>query len=155
MELLGRTYYSQGRHLEAINVFRTLLDESPEQLDARRLLAASLYDIGAMDPAMVQLALIAQRDPADPRPHRLRGLIQKDFRTVPAAVEDYRESLRRDPHQPDDAQIRRELAECLVRIHQYEQASEMLADLDESAKGCALAAECELALGNCRGKRRR
>lgn len=142
----GAALYRQGRHLEAVRVLESCLQIDPKQLDARRWLASSLYDIGAMELAMEHLAVIADQDPSDPRPNRLRGLIQKDFEQYSAAIDDYRESLRRDPRQQGHDQVRQELAEALIQVHRYEEALDTLELAADSADRSALLAQCHLAL---------
>jgi predicted Zn-dependent protease len=105
------------------------------------LLAATYYDIGAMYQAMDQLRIVAEQAPDDPRPHRLMGLIDKDFQKYGRAVDEFRESLRRDPDQPERHEVAVELAQCLVELRRYPEAIETLQTCPLSADVLALKAE--------------
>lgn len=146
LTLLGEAYHRLGRHLEAEQALRQSLSVNPSQTEARRWLAASYYDLGAMDLALEQLAILSREAPEDPRPNRLSGLIQKDFEQYQAAIEDYTESLRRGPDEVSRQEIVVELAECQVKQHLYEDASETLSLATSSADTLLLQARCAQAL---------
>jgi tetratricopeptide (TPR) repeat protein len=136
----------QFRDAERILTIAIKLD--PSQTDARRWLAATYHDIGAMDNALKQLAVIAEQAPTDPRPHRLMGLIHKDFEAYGKAIDEYRESLKRDSDQPDEQQILVELAECLLHERRHVEAMETLGRCPRSGRVLTLEAECRYAQGD-------
>jgi tetratricopeptide (TPR) repeat protein len=146
--LSGEALYKIGQFGNAIRILDQALQLNPGDTDARRWLAASYHDIGAMDHAMAELQIVAKEAPEDPRPHRLMGLIYKDYESYPEAVAAYRESLDRDPDQPDKAQILIEMAECLVKERKHSEALETLRQSPKSGAQLALQAECYFAQGN-------
>lgn len=138
----ARCFYSMGRHLEAIEAAQAALAQNAEYLDARRWLAAAYYDLGAVPHAIVELKHVSAEAVDDPRPDRLLGLISKDSEKYHAAIEHYRESLRRDPLQPDAPMILLELAESLVKIGKFEEALVTLKDCEKSSAALTWEAEC-------------
>ena len=140
--LSGEALYRGGHLADAQRILAAALDFDPSLIDARRWLAAAYYDVGAMNHAIGHLDLVAAAAPDDPRPHRLIGLIYRDFEQYRKATDAYRESLRRDPHQADRDQILVELAECLVKQQRYDEALETLPHCPPSADVLVLLAEC-------------
>src|SRR5262249_28077272 len=92
-------FYLLGRYAEAIRVSQQALQRDPQDLDARRCLAAAFYDLGAAADAAEQLEQISAAAPGDSRPERLLGSIEMDNERFAEAVAHFRESLRRDAHQ--------------------------------------------------------
>jgi tetratricopeptide (TPR) repeat protein len=147
MTVAAECYYAMGRFVEAMETALATLERDSEALDARRWLAAAYYDLGATVSAAEELEKISAQAPHDPRSERLLGLIGKDTERFGLAVEHYRESLRRDPDQPDRQEILVELAESLVKLSRFEEAQEILSESDPSATALTLAAECAQNLG--------
>jgi tetratricopeptide (TPR) repeat protein len=144
----GEAFYRMQQFVDAEKMLLMALESDPESSDARRWLASTYYDLGAMSLAMDQLQIVGVRNPTDGRPYRLRGLIQKDFKQFGEAVTEYQESLKRELI-PDQRQaVLRELAECLVQQLQYEQALEVLQTAAETAESLVIEAQCFSALGN-------
>jgi len=146
--LSGEALYKGRQFRDAERILSTAIRLDPSQTDAHRWLAALYYDIGAMGRALEQLRAVADQAPDDPRPHRLRGLIHKDFENYAEAVNDYRESLRRGPDQPDKNDVLVELAECLVKLRRHPEALETLGQCPRSAETLSLQAECQYAQGD-------
>lgn len=151
--LSGEVLYKAKQFRDAQRILTTAIKLDPANTDARRWLAATYYDVGAMDHALIHLQVVAGQAPADPRPYRLMGLIYKDYENYSRAVVEYRESLRRDPHQPDRAEILTELAECLVKEQKHGEALETLGRCPRSAPTLKLRAECHYAQGDTPGAR--
>ena len=143
--LSGEALYKVGQFGSAVHILDRALQLDPSQTNARRWLAATYHDIGAMDHAMQHLRVVAEQAPADPRPHRLMGLIRKDFEAYDEAIAAYRESLRRGPDQPDKDKIRIELAECQIKLRKHAEALKTLGECAESAQKFASEAECHYA----------
>jgi tetratricopeptide (TPR) repeat protein len=139
---VSQCYYLLGRYLEAIDTARTVLEEDPEKLDARRWLAAALYDLGLTADAVAELKTISSKAPHDPRPDRLLGLIEKDEERFAEAIGHYRESLRRDSDQADGPTILLELAESLVKLSRFDEARETLRECEQTATALTLEADC-------------
>jgi tetratricopeptide (TPR) repeat protein len=152
--LSGEALYKAGVFRDALHILATAIELDPSQTDARRWLAALYYDVGAMGHALKQLEAVAEAAPEDPRPHRLMGLIHKDYERYGLAIGNYRESLRRDPDQPEKQEILAELSECLVRQRQHAEALETLRQCPRSAKMLALEADCRYGQGDVEAARR-
>lgn len=133
---------------DALPILSVAIQENPRNVDARRWLAAAYYDIGAIDLALVQLQSVAELAPDDPRPHRLRGLIYRDFERYDAAIAAYRQSLARKPPPADRDEIRWELAHCQAKQRQYAEAWETVRECPPTPNILALQAECRDALGD-------
>ena len=141
LTLSGRALYEAKRFPDAVGVLMRAIEEDPDAVEAHRWLASAYYDLGLNDQTMVHLARIAELDPRDGRPHRLMGLIRKDFENYRAAIDDYRQSLQRDPVQPDRQRVLLELAECHLKLHEDEDALAVLAEAEPSPQRWALEAE--------------
>ena len=142
LTMLGEAFNTLGRYHEAEQVLLEAIAVDPSNIEARRWLAASYYDIGAVDLAMEQLAIVSQQAPDDPRPNRLRGLIQKDFERYQGAIEDYTEALRRTSVEDVRQEILPELAECQVRQHLFGDAEKTLSEASVTADSLVLQARC-------------
>ena len=154
--LAGEALYKLRRFRDADGILKAAVELDPSLTDAHRWLAALYYDIGAFDHALAELQVISEQAPDDPRPYRLRGLIYKDFENEYErdAVHEYRESLRRDPDQPDRQQIRLELAECLVKQTHFDEAMEAIGPCENSADVLAIRAQCYAGKGDKASARR-
>ncbi len=146
--LSGEVLYKTQQFRDAERILTVALQLAPDNTDARRWLAATYHDIGAMDDAVRQLEIIARQDPRDPRPHRLMGLIHKDFEAYARAADEYRESLQRDPAQPDRVQIWLELGESLLEQQKYAEAMQTLGQCPATARTLTLQAQCLHAQGD-------
>jgi tetratricopeptide (TPR) repeat protein len=146
--LSGEALYRTRQFRDAQRILTIALQLDPSQTDAHRWLAALSYDIGAMNHAIGHLDVVAQQDPKDPRPHRLMGLIHKDFEEYQKAIAAYRESLRRNPNHADKDAVLFELAECQFKQQQPAEALETLAKCASSGPTLCLQAECRRALGD-------
>ena len=145
--LSGRCLLDLGEVREAHRVYSYLVAERPDSADGHRGLAAITYDLGHLSEAVDHLRRVAELDPADPRPHRLIGLIYKDMTQDDAAEAAYRESLRRGPPAEVEREVRLELAEVLARQSKFAEGLDALG-AGESAGGAdgaarvAVRAEC-------------
>ncbi len=144
----AKCFYQMGQYLNAIDAAHKALSRDSTAIDARRWLAAAYYDLGAVEHAVVELEQISREAQADPRPDRLLGLIAKDSEQYLSAIGHYRESLRRDPKQPDREKILNELADSLIKQNLFEEAISILKDCQRSAGVLSLEAECQYALGD-------
>jgi len=124
--LTGRCLLQLGDLLEAERAFSYLLSQRPESLDAHRGLAAVYCDQGALALAVQHGEEWARLDAADGRPARMMGLIAKDLGQFRQAVERYESALARNLKEHVKDEVRQELAECLLRLHNYARALEVL-----------------------------
>ncbi|MGE5192859.1 MAG: tetratricopeptide repeat protein [Deltaproteobacteria bacterium] len=135
-------FYSLDRYVDAVNVARAALKKDEQALDARRWLAAALYDLGVTADAAAELQTISASAPGDSGPDRLLGLIDKDNEQFAEAVEHYRESLRRNPREPERSAVLAELAESLVKLSRFDEALAVLGECRRTAPVLSLEAEC-------------
>lgn len=153
--LSGEALYKMKQFRDAERVLSTAILLDHGQTDAHRWLAAIYHDIGAVDYALAELTTVAEQAPADPRPHRLMGLIYKDFEAYVKAIEAYRESLRRASDQPDRQQILVELAACLIEQRLFDEALTTLVDCAPTAEVKTLQAHGHRGAGDTALARRR
>jgi tetratricopeptide (TPR) repeat protein len=146
--LSGEALYAQNRFREAELNFKHALELDPHLVDAHRWLAIAYYDIGLMAEALRHLRQVAELDPRDPRPHRIMAVIHLDRGSYAIAVEDYEESLRRAPGQPDRQEILTELAQAQLALKRFADAQRTLAGCHESADVLAMQADAFFALGD-------
>lgn len=140
----AQCFYQSGLYLKAIHASERALQQDERYVDARRWLAVSYYDLGAIANAIEELKRVSVEAPTDPRPTRLLGLIAKDSESYSDAINYYRESLTRDPNQPE---ILIELAECQMKENQPAEALETLRQTEPTAAVLTLTAECLISLG--------
>lgn len=149
--LIGECLVKLGRPAEAERALRFAVDRLPDHADAHRWLATIYFDSGFMSGAIGHLEIVARLDSADGRPHRLMGLIYKDFQQHALGIQAYKESLRRNPQAADVAQIALELADLQEAQRDYAAALETLhrfvAARSHNATALALEATCLLAAG--------
>jgi tetratricopeptide (TPR) repeat protein len=146
--LSGEALYKAKQFRDAQRILTDAIRLDPQQTDAHRWLAAMYYDTGAMNHAIRHLAIVAQQAPRDPRPHRLMGLIHKDYEEYRKAIDAYRESLTRDPNSAAKETVLLELAECQVKLQQHQEALQTLRTCPSSAQSLWLQAECQRGLGD-------
>ncbi|MFM8890694.1 MAG: tetratricopeptide repeat protein [Planctomycetia bacterium] len=146
--LLADAAHRLGRHLEVASLLLPLVEQSPDLVEAHRLLAASFYDTGAVTRALEHLHETARLAPEDPRPHRLLGLMHNDFERYDEAIPLYEESLRRGPDQSSRDDVLLELATCLAKQLRYDEAIAVLDRRPRSASADVVRAECLLATGD-------
>jgi tetratricopeptide (TPR) repeat protein len=137
----GRALYQLRRFYDSIGLLNQAIEADPRAVEAHRLLASAYYDLGLTRDAENHLLFTADLAPDDPRPHRLLGLMYKDFENYDDAIRAYEESLRRSAQQSDVEEIRLELAECLVKQRRFEDALATLAPCPPSDQRAVLEAE--------------
>ena len=144
----GEAFYRMHQFVKAEQMLLQALELDADNSDARRWLASTYYDLGAMSLALEHLKIIGKIDLVDGRPFRLCGRIEKDFHRHAEAILDYREALHRDLPASERDAVTEELAECLVHQLQYSKAMDTLQDAKPSASVFALQSTCYAALGD-------
>jgi tetratricopeptide (TPR) repeat protein len=152
--LSGEVLYKMKQFGDAERLLLMATQLDPLHTDAHRWLAAIYHDTGANDHARLELHTVIEQAPHDPRPHRLMGLMYKDFETYDQAIEQYRLALKKSPNQPDADQVRQELAACLVKERRHEEALEVLKPVRLVPVVLVLQARCHYALGDAAQARR-
>ena len=71
LALSGQALYQVQRFGEAAGLLSRAVEADPEAAETRRWLALAYYDLGWIDPAITQLAKIAELEPSDARPHQI------------------------------------------------------------------------------------
>ncbi len=144
----GEACYRMQRFVDAEQLFLVALEQDESNSDARRWLASTYYDLGAMELALKHLKIVGETNPEDGRPFRLRGRIGKDFQHYGEAINDYREALNRNLPQTERDAVKEELAECLVKHLQFTEALDELENAKPSAHVYSLQSACYAALGD-------
>jgi tetratricopeptide (TPR) repeat protein len=130
----------------AADLLLRVLNERPDHADAHRYLASIYFDQGDLGRAVGYLEHVERLDPADARSPRLLGLIHRDREEFEEAVASYRESLRRNPHPADEAELKVELAECLMKLRKEEDVLRELTGIETPAAQ-AVRADALIGLG--------
>lgn len=145
--LAGEAAYKLGAAGNAKLFWEEALRVDGEYIPAHQWMGVLYYDLGAMDKAMVHLQAVSRLSPSDYRPDRLMGLMNRDYERPEIAIPHYQESLRRAPQQPDANEVRMEMAECHLKLREYEVALKVLDQCAESSKKLLLRARCLLNVG--------
>jgi tetratricopeptide (TPR) repeat protein len=155
--LSGRCMLRLGNLLEAERSFAFVLTEDPDFLDAHRGLMAVYYDLGAHGDAQEHAERWAELAPRDGRPKRFIGLLCKDHGDCRQAIAAYRAALDRDLTEGVRQEVIIELAECHIKLTEWDAALEVLASSKPPANLLARVetarAECARARGNAREAR--
>jgi len=117
----ARTALIDGDTSGAEHIFRQVLDQQPDHVEAATGLASILIDRGDVDEALLLLAKL----PATTEVERL----QAAARLKAAGGEDLTELERRVADAPDDEEARIELAKALAAKNEYEPALDLLLDV--------------------------
>jgi tetratricopeptide (TPR) repeat protein len=145
--LAGEAAYKLGAAGNAKLYWEEALRIDGQYVPAHQWMGVLYYDLGAMDTAMMHLQAVSRLSPTDYRPDRLMGLMNRDYERPEIAVPHYQESLRRAPQQPDANEVRMELAECHLKLREYEVALKVLDQCSESSKKSLLRARCLMNVG--------
>ncbi len=118
----GESYYRLHRYLEAEVAFRQLTELNPDSELGLKWLVAVYYDLGAYDDATdISNRLTALRS-QDFTPHRMLGVMARDFERNQQAISHFRRALELGPPQDVRVEIIEELAATLVDEHEYDEA---------------------------------
>jgi tetratricopeptide (TPR) repeat protein len=149
--IYGLAFLSAGDPHRAQKLFQAVANLRPDNIDARKGLAALYYDQGAMDLAVRQLERWAELDPEDGQPQRFLGRIYNELDEPQRAIENYQAALSLRLTSAVCEEVTMELAELLIAKQAF---GEAFARLD----GCSfertdpetlveVRAECLLGLG--------
>jgi len=132
---VAQIYLGQKNPRAASESLFAVLRQNSDSLDAHRLLASIYYDQGDFSLALPHLKEVSRLDPTDYRPYRLTGLILKDIEEEDDAIAAYRNALKLMPPGSDpsvDADVRIELAECLLKRFRDAEVLDALKNIDTS-----------------------
>jgi len=152
--LAGEAAYQLGAAGNAKLFWEDALLLNAQCVEAHQWLGVLYFDLGAMENSLLHLKSVSYLSPKDPRPDRFMGLINRDYERPEEAIKHYLESLRRSPRQPDVDTVRLELAECHIKLRQYEAAMESLSRCADSPQKVRLTARCLMNLGSLDDARR-
>ena len=143
--LVGELLHKNGDDERAKKYLFDSLQYDPNYLNAHRFLGSIYFNSGLMQDAVRHFSQVALLAPDDARSHRVMGMIHRDFEQYLQAIDNYNESLKRDPYQPTREAILMELADSQMHLLDYEAALITLAralDSPDSAKIHGLRADC-------------
>lgn len=120
--LLCEAFYQLKQWNNVVSVGLDLLRRDPDLADAHRWLGATYFDLGDMNQAEFHLKELARLAPLDFSPHRLLGVMHKDFERFQEAIVDFRRALELRPPIAVRGDIRVELAKALVQQNQFDDA---------------------------------
>lgn len=143
----GRALYGARQFLQAASVLQLVLKDEPDDPEALRWLAAVYYDIGAYDDATRILERLVVLEPKDYRPHRLLGLMDRDFEEFAKSITAYEAALALSPPAKIRSDILVEMARSQIALRRYDDALARLKEAFSSAETHALAAQCEIGAG--------
>ncbi len=149
----GEALYAQNRFRQAEMNFKYALQLDPDLIEAHRWLAIAYYDIGVVDGALRHLQRVAELDPGDPRPHQVMAVIHMGNGSYAVAIEDFDESLRRDPAARDRQETLTELAQAQLMLQRYDDARRTLSACDSTSEVLGIQAEVLYGLGDKVGAR--
>lgn len=147
--LLCESFYSLKMWMQAEAVAQEVLRRQTDEPEAHRWLGAIYFDLGAMSHSEEHLKKLAELRPQDYSPHRLLGLIHKDFERYREAIADYHAALERHPPEKVRREILVELAKSQMKHNDFVGASKSL-ELPwpaEAIEPRVLQAECLWSLG--------
>ena len=134
-ETFGLRFLALGKKAEAEQLFQYVLSRNPDHLNARRGLAAIYFDQGAALKALRHAQEWSRLAPNDGNPHRFMGVIYMDMGdNNNFAVASFKEALALQLTPPQREEVKRELAEVLIRETDYAKAWELLSDLDAQSQ---------------------
>jgi tetratricopeptide (TPR) repeat protein len=148
--LLCEAFYQLKQWNDVVAIGLELLRSQPDHAEAHRWLGATYFDLGDLTQAEFHLKELARLAPKDYSPHRLLGVIHKDFERYKEAIADFRQALERGPPTSIAGEIRLDLAKSLVQQNLFEDALQSLNFQwpSNSIGPHVLAAECHWALNN-------
>ncbi len=89
-----------GRTTDAEQIYRSLLEQQPDSIDALNLLGALLHELGRYDEALTYFERVLTLRPAA-ESHNSVAIVLKAQGQYAAAVEQYRKALALKPNQPE------------------------------------------------------
>jgi thioredoxin-like negative regulator of GroEL len=149
----GLKFLQMHSLVEAERFLLHVVSVRPENIDARRGLAAIYYDRGAMSNALAHLTKWVELDAGDGQPHRFMGVIHKDMGAAGLAADQYRAALGLRLSPKVRREIVPELTEVLVQQHEYAEALPYL-DNYLAESGAATVALLELRAESLYGLRK-
>lgn len=89
--------FADGQYERALDGYSELLDENPDNLDARRGLARTLLQMERYDEALAQFNRAIEADPDFGATYANRGILNDRIGNYEQALADYRRAIELDP----------------------------------------------------------
>jgi tetratricopeptide (TPR) repeat protein len=138
-ETFGLNFLARQMRAEAEQMFNYLLSKSPHHLNAHRGLAAIYFDQGAVSKALNHAGHWSRLSPQDGGSHRLMGVIYMDMGDMgennEVACSCFKEALAKELSAAQREEVKRELAEVLMRKTNYSAAMKLLEELNSHSQG--------------------
>ena len=133
--------YQTKRLSEAEQLLKVLLLEEPDNVDARRWLAAVYYDLGAFQLARQYLYELIEMVPDDYAPHHMLGMMHRDFEEDTQAVDHFQKALKLNPPPVVRDETSLNLARAHIALRQYPEALEVLSETRPGVQSLTLKAK--------------
>lgn len=105
---LAAIAFEEGRYEEAVEMYRNLLAESPDETALKTSLAGALGALGRYDEGLTQLTEALELDPLNVEAYHNRAVIHERGGRPEEAIADYRSALRYAPdYEPSQVALRR------------------------------------------------
>lgn len=119
----GHVCYQLKQYRDCIGLFSQVLQWNPDRLETHRLLAATYYDIGAMEEAINSLNHVIRLSPQDFRPHYMQATILQDFERFGDSATAFEQAARLvTPNTTVADEILAGWGDCLVRLRRFQEA---------------------------------
>jgi tetratricopeptide (TPR) repeat protein len=138
-ETFGLNFLALQMRAEAEQLFNYILSKNPDHLNAHRGLAALYFDQGAVSKALHHAGHWSRLSPQAGGPHRFMGVIYMDMGDMgennEVACSCFKEALAKELSPAQREEVKRELAEVLMRKTNYADAWNLLRELDPHSQG--------------------
>jgi tetratricopeptide (TPR) repeat protein len=94
---LAAVLFQEGKYAEAVEAYRKLIEENPDDGGLRASLAGALGAMGRFDESLDQLGKAIEIEPLNPEAYHNRGVIYEKRGDAEKAAAEYRLALRYNP----------------------------------------------------------
>ncbi len=135
---LAAIHFQAGRHAEAAEIYRRLVEADPEDAALRASLAGTLGAMGRYDEALAELTQAIALEPLNVEAYHNRAVIRERRGDLEQALEDYRTALRYQPqYEPSQRALYRLTGRADVRSPTSEaeaEASRLVQEASQAAR---------------------
>jgi tetratricopeptide (TPR) repeat protein/glycosyltransferase involved in cell wall biosynthesis len=117
--LIALKHQQAGRIAEAEQLYRQVLQQQPDYVDALNLLGALLYQQSQFEAAVTQFQRVLDLRPDSPDALNSVGVVLKAQGNLQAAIKHYQQALR---HKPDHPEVQNNLGNALRELGQLNDA---------------------------------
>ena len=94
---LAAIHFQAGRHAEAAEIYRRLIEEAPDDASLRASLAGALGAMGRYDDALAELDRAVELEPLNVEAYHNRAVVRERRGDLAQAIADYQTALRYQP----------------------------------------------------------